>query len=100
MSDDEQVVFLYDDTVGGSAKSGFILTSKYLYNKSDGKKAAKQNIGNIAKISQLTASKLRYAITIEMVTGGNTDFITAVFKEKRTAMVHILDETISLMKNY
>ncbi|MCL2563962.1 MAG: hypothetical protein FWE08_08020 [Oscillospiraceae bacterium] len=100
LGSDEQVIFLYDDTIIGSAKSGFILTSKYLYSKSNAAKAEKVYIGNIAKITQATATKLKYAITVEMTTGSYTEFIVAASQEKRTAIVRILDETIDLLKRY
>jgi len=100
LSGDEQVIFLYDDTIIGSAKSGFILTSKCLYNKSDATGAAKSYIKNIARITQATATKIRYAITIEMTTGSYTDFIVAAPQEKRTAIVCTLDKTIGLLKSH
>ncbi|MCL2426808.1 MAG: hypothetical protein FWD05_10795 [Oscillospiraceae bacterium] len=96
---DEVVIFLYDDTITGNGKKGFILTSKYLFSKSDATEAAKVYVGDINKITQATASKIRYAITVETAASGDTDFIVATTQEKRNSVERILDETISLLKS-
>ncbi|MCL2842964.1 MAG: hypothetical protein FWE28_05780 [Oscillospiraceae bacterium] len=99
LGSDEQVIFFYDDTVRGSAKTGFMLTSKYLYGSFNGTEVEKIYIGNIVRISQATASKLMYFITVEMKDERYTDFIVGALQRKISAIVRTLDETISLLNS-
>jgi len=95
MGKDETVIFLYDETIAGSAKTGFILTSKCLYSKSNKESATRSYIRNIVKAIDLS----RYCIAVEMDTGNYISISVTGSKKKKAAILRVLDETIHLLKS-
>ncbi|MCL2368507.1 MAG: TMEM199/VMA12 family vacuolar ATPase assembly factor [Oscillospiraceae bacterium] len=92
---DETAIFLYDNTVGGSGKSGFLLTSKYLYTKSDLEKATKSDIRTISDVVDVKKND----ITVEMDTGNYVSITLTTDDKKKAALITVLDETISLLNS-
>ena len=96
----ETVIFLYDGTIAGSGKSGFLLTTKCLYTKFDLEKATKSYVKNIAQVANPNEHKHdRYKITVEMDTGNCVLLILSSAEwQQKAAIAHVLDETILLLK--
>lgn len=96
LAHDEKAIFLYDNTLASSAKSGFILTSKCLHTKSDMEKATKSYIQNIDKVIDVDKN----GITVEMDAGTYIIIRLSLDKQPKAAIIRILDETIRLLKSH
>jgi len=99
---DEKVIFLFDNTLIGTGKSGFMLTSKCLYVKNDIEKATKSYIKNICKVFIPNSGKSdKHKATVEMNTGNYITITIAVGikPEQEAAIARALDETIRLLNN-
>ena len=96
MSSDEVVIFLYDDTVFGSAKEGFILTSKRLYYKNIG------FVGDFSDIVDILDLTVRHTMLQSRVTV-RTSFknmdIQITQADQKQALFGVLNETITFLKN-
>lgn len=89
----ETALFLYDDSIAGSGKSGFLLTNKALYTKSDFEKPAKAYLQNISRVTDMG----KYKIRVEMDTG---NYIAITISLKETLSIQrTLDETIQLLRH-
>jgi hypothetical protein len=93
---DEYAVCLYDDTLLGSGKAGFILTTKRLYCKNIlGTNGGIVNVANITAISYKQNS-----LIISAIGAGDYDIpITQIFgKDSRAAFMEVTDRVIKLLK--
>ena len=93
MGNDETVIFLYDDTVFGSAKEGFLLTSKRLYQKNIMEKGSFLDVANIINmkfgkegiVSSIYANSMKIDITQVVDDNG------------KRAVFNVLSSTIKLL---
>jgi len=92
----EMIIFLYDDTVFGSAKEGFILTDKRFYCKNV---AESGNFVNISEINNISFKKgvLTSTIIINVSSVEIKFNITQI--QERQALFNVLNKTIELLKN-
>lgn len=92
---DESVICLYDDTFRGSAKNGFILTTKRLYFKN---MAERSNVVNIANIDKITFKGGFTADAIlHLSSGGEAKINLSTGGE---ALANVLSETVVFLKEY
>jgi len=99
LGSDERVIFLFDGTMTGSGKSGFILTTKNLYNKPTLAKATKSSIINIVRAIDMSEHKNdKYVITIELDTGNHIQVIMSVDTFQKAVVTRVLNKTIDLLK--
>jgi len=97
MGQDERVLFLYDDTVFGSSKEGFILTSHALYSKNileSGNFASIEEIMHMTYDAGLLSSSImvrtefdKFELQVTQANGSN----------EKTAVFNILNQTIKLL---
>jgi hypothetical protein len=95
---DETIVWLYDDTVFGSAKDGFTLTTRRLYYRNSGGFVGCVNIEDIVEITHKKGLAASYFIL-------RTNFSTHSFsvtqqqqREAKTTFFNVLEKTIKLLK--
>jgi len=99
MDNDEAAIILWDDTLFGSGKEGFVLTNKRLYSKETleaGKFAYLSDIFDINIEHKRSSTKIiakASASTLEIATA------MAQNKENRSALFNILNKTVWLLKN-
>jgi len=93
---DETILILYDDTVFGSAKDGFILTSRRLYSKNTAEKANSATISDIFNIT-FNKGKLTASIKIAALSNAFTLFVTQ--PANKEAVFNVLQETINLLNS-
>jgi len=98
MGNDEAVIFLYDDTVWGSSKDGFILTTKRLYKKNYLETAVFSDVSGIVDMS------IRYGVVssnidVKTLTGGFNITVTQTDKLICTTVFNMLKGAVALLKN-
>jgi len=96
--DDEAIVFLFDDTLFGSANDGFILTTKHLFSKNFAETRGGVAISDIENIT----IKHGLSATINVQAGINKLGITVtqvVGRSERNALFEKLNSTVKLLKN-
>ena len=93
----EVIVFLYDDTVFGSSKEGFILTSARLYYKNIVASGFFTDISNINDIT-INQGKLSADIMIHTNTDTLELQITQAQGQEQVALLNALDKTIKILK--
>ena len=95
---DERVILLYDATVGGSAKDGFVLTSKRLYSKNIGQ--SRNDFANISAINsvRIKVSMLATKIFAEMNLQKDIEINISETKRNAEALFDVLDKTLKLLK--
>jgi len=99
LESDERVIFLFDGTMTGSGKSGFILTTKNLYNKPTLTKATKSCVGKIVRVADMSEHKNdKYVITVEFDTGNHIQIIMGADTIRKKVIARVLDETIRILK--
>lgn len=99
LGDDETVIFLYDDTVGGSAKNGFVLTTKRLYSKNDLEKGNSADVEDIFGID-ISHTKLYSKIGISSRYSAIHIHISLVRdRNARDALLYVLNKTILLLNS-
>ena len=94
LGSDETVILLHDATVFGSAKTGFILTSKRLYGKGTLEKAGDADVDSIIAMSLIGSD-------ITVITQ-NREFkinVMSTAKDGKIALLNILYKTIKLLRN-
>ena len=96
MGNDEAVIFLFDDTVFGSAKDGFILTTKRLYYKNMAEKGNCVDISNILNMS-LRRSMLNPRIIVK--TDATELGVSIIKASDQNALFSVLDQTVRFLKN-
>lgn len=98
---DETAIALFDNTLRGSGKSGFLLTNKHLYTKSDFEKPVKSYIKNISHITAPTMQKKdTYKIIIHLHVGGQIYLGTALRDQYKSNAAHTLNEAIHLLQKH
>jgi len=99
MGDDEAVIFLFDDTLFGSSKEGFLLTTNCLYSKNFAEKGSSVKIENISNIT-LDHGKLSSNIVVQTTVGLKMEFqvTQAPGRDEKTALIRVLNKTAELLK--
>jgi len=99
MGQDEQIIFLYDDTIFGSAKEGFILTTHALYSKNSFLAGNSAKIDEILRMTYDEGGWLR-VLSIKVQTE-HDDFemhLTQVHdSSKKNALFNVLNQTVQLL---
>jgi len=98
LSNDETIVFLYDDTLGGSANDGFLLTNKQLYFKNYLEQSFLLDISSIDNFtikhgllsSKMFVNKLDSSVLSITITESN--------KNEKNGMLNVLNKSIELLK--
>jgi len=90
MGEDEAVIFLYDDTFWGSARDGFLLTTKRLYAKNSSEKGV---VRSIREIDRMTFLQEESEILVHATSG--TFKIEVTLKPE---VFNVLKETVELLK--
>lgn len=90
----ESVIMLYDDTVFGSAKQGFLLTSKRLYGRSIIEKPVFTDITNITKIDYTSSSLKKVTLSIETTEESFTIDAVQILAKSYNSLSRILYQTI------
>ena len=100
VDDDEEIILLYDDTLFGSSKEGFLLTSNRLYSKNIADSGFYADVDIIERmvidIGRLTSSIMVYD-SEEMVL--NMQVTQASGKAENNAVFHVLNETVRLLRD-
>ena len=96
MRDDETVIALYDDTVFGSAKDGFLLTTKRLYGKNITERASFLEVAEITHFS-FERKFLKSNILAHTDTRVLAKEITA--EEGAAALFQALQQTVTLLQH-
>ena len=97
MGPDETVILLYDDTVTGSAKEGFLLTGKRLYSKNFGIQGDAVHLLNINRLTT-NFGKVSTHIMVEMDTRGEMEIHVTKSQDQAEAVYNILDRVLSFLK--
>ena len=93
---DETVIFLFDDTIFGSAKDGFMLTTKRLYYKNMAEAGDSVDISDILNMT-LKRSMLSPAIIVNTDLG---DLVISIIKASdQNVLFSIIDQTVRFLKN-
>jgi len=96
---DEAIIFLYDDTVFGSANDGFLLTTKHLFHKNI---AEPRGGVALAQVGSITVKHGFLSTTITVHAGINELKLTVTQAENRRqkdALFQVLNHTVELLKN-
>lgn len=96
MGSDEKVIALHDDTVMGSAKNGFVLTTKRLYHK--------ESFGRVAfvEIDRIVDLKFRLgknASEVDVVATSGIIKVKILLSKNHEAIFNALREAILLLQN-
>jgi len=98
LGDDETIIFLFDDTVRGSANEGMILTTKRLYSKNFGMSG---NVAHISNINGLHVPKFGLVssnVIVSMNAGSEIEVHITQSKSQAEAVFNVLNEIINMMK--
>ncbi|MCL2592943.1 MAG: hypothetical protein FWD82_06215 [Defluviitaleaceae bacterium] len=99
MSSEESVIFLYDDTIKGSANEGFLLTTKYLYSKNFGMQGNAAYIQNINDMVVPKFGRVSTHITLKLATRSDIEIHVTKPKAKAEAVFNMLNKTIVLLRS-
>jgi len=99
IGDDETTILLYDDTVGGSANEGFILTSKRLYSKNFGMSGNEVYIADINEVHVPQFGIVSSNIVVNSATGGDFEVHVTQRKAQAEAVLGTLHKTIGVLKS-
>ena len=99
IGDDETIIFLYDDTVRGSANEGFILTTKCLYSKNYGASGEAAYIPNINEICVPKFGIISSHIIVKLATRSDIEIHITRPKSQAEAVFNTLNQTVDLLKN-
>jgi len=96
---DETVVMLFDDTLFGSAREGFLLTTNRFYSKNIMEAGTSVSISNIIDMS-VDSKALAAQITIKTDGGTLTTHISqAPDSDQKAALFRILNKTIEILNS-
>ena len=95
---DETIIFLYDDTLGGSANEGFILTTKRLCSKNFGLDGNEVYISNITELHVPKFGLVSSHIIVRTAAGNEFEIHVTKPKAKAEVVFGTLNKTIELLK--
>jgi len=99
LTGDETIILLYDDTLFGSAKNGFLLTTKRIYYKNMGESPSLVDITSIRN-KEVVASTLSTQMLIHLSTDGKAAIdITYIEAKQREPLLRMLGNIIDLLRN-
>jgi len=98
ISDDETIIYLYDDTVGGSANEGFILTTKRLYSKNFGTNGDAVYISNISEMHVPKFGLVSSHIIVKLATRSDMEIHVTKPKAKAEEIFSMLNKTVEMLK--
>jgi len=96
ISENETIIYLYDDTLFNSGKDGFILTSKRLYQKNMLEDNLVIDIESISKLSFSDGFPVKIIVKVAL-NSFNIELSHGTSSEKNT-LFNILDNTIKLLQ--
>lgn len=97
LRDDEAVIFLYDDTVAGSANDGFLLTNRRIYFKNF---LETGSFVDIAAIDNITVKHglLTSALYVNRIDSGAVSItLTDTNKKQKDGLLNVLNRTVELL---
>ena len=97
LDSNEEVVMLFDDTLGGAAKEGFILTTKRLFCKNVFEKGQQAQLQHISSMT-INTGKVSSKIIVAKDTGNEMRIDVSTTKDPAVALLTVLDQTIQLLK--
>jgi len=95
---DETVILLYDDTVGGSANEGFILTTKHLYSKNYGFAGSAMYVSDINDLYVPKFGMVSTHVTVSSARGIGMEIHISKTKAKAEEVYSSLKKVIDLLK--
>ena len=96
---DETIIFLYDDTIKGSANEGFILTGKRLYSKNFGIKSQAVPVSSMNSMTVPKFGRISSNIHVHLNTGNTMEIHITRKATQAEAIFNMLDRTVALLRN-
>jgi hypothetical protein len=94
MGRDETFIFLYDDTLFGSAKDGFILTTKRLYYRNQ---TESPMVASLADICDMTVDSGTFTGKLVFVTHQGSFSVGILSATEKLALFNVMQKTLGLL---